>query len=64
MDEGLDVDNGLVRGSRLEELLKNTEGFQGMSAIKQMEWMKDTNNMIAQALAYLEIGRQLEDIGT
>jgi hypothetical protein len=28
-----------------------------------MEWMKDTNNMIAQALAYLEIGRQLEDIG-
>ena len=63
MDEGLDVDNGLVRGSRLEELLKNAEGFQGMSAIKQMEWMKDTNNMIAQALAYLEIGRQLEDIG-
>ena len=63
MDEGLDVDNGLVRGSRLEELLKNAEGFQGMSTIKQMEWMKDTNNMIAQALAYLEIGRQLEDIG-
>ena len=63
MGEGLDEDNGLVRGSRLEELLKNAEGFQGMSAIKQMEWLKDTNNMIAQALAYLEIGRQLEDIG-
>ena len=63
MDEGLDEDSGLIRGSRLEELLKNAEGFQGMSTIKQMEWMKDTNNMIAQALAYLEIGRQLEDIG-
>lgn len=64
MNEGLNEDSGLVRGSHLEELLKNAEGFQGMSAIKQMEWMKDTNNMIAQALAYLEIGRQLEDIGT
>jgi hypothetical protein len=34
MSEGLDEDSGLVRGSRLEELLKNVEGFQGMSAIK------------------------------
>jgi hypothetical protein len=28
-----------------------------------MEWLNDTNNLIAQALAYLEVGRQLEDIG-
>ena len=64
MDEGLDQENGLVRGSRLEAILKNAEGFKGMSEIAKMEWMNDTNNMIAQALAYLEIGRQLEDIGT
>ena len=64
MEEGLDKDSGLVRGSRLEELLKSAEGYAGMSEIAKMEWMNDTNNMIAQALAYLEIGRQLEDIGT
>lgn len=64
MDEGLDKDTGLVRGSRLEEILKSAEGYKGMSEIAKMEWMNDTNNMIAQALAYLEIGRQLEDIGT
>ena len=64
MDDGLDKDTGLVRGSRLEEILKSAEGYKGMSEIAKMEWMNDTNNMIAQALAYLEIGRQLEDIDT
>lgn len=63
MDEGLDKDTGLVRGSRLEDLLKSADGYKGMSEISKMEWLNDTNNMIAQALAYLEIGRQLEDIG-
>ena len=64
MDDGLDKDTGLIRGSRLEEILKNSDGFAGMSEIAKMEWLNETNNMIAQALAYLEIGRQLEDIGT
>lgn len=64
MGEGLNKDTGLVRGSRLEEILKSAEGYKGMSEIAKMEWMNDTNNMIAQALAYLEIGRRLEDIGT
>lgn len=63
MDEGLDKDNGLIRGSRLEEVLKNAEGFKGMSEINKMEWMNDTNTMIAQALSYLEVGRQLESLG-
>jgi hypothetical protein len=57
MDEGLDKDSGLVRGSRLEQILRDSENFTGMSEIAKMEWMNDTNNMIAQALAYLEIGR-------
>ena len=63
MDEGLDKDTGLVRGSLLEDLLKSADGYKGMSEISKMEWLNETNNMIAQALAYLEIGRQLEDIG-
>ena len=63
MNDGLDPDTGVVRGSRLEELLKNTDGFKGMSELSKMEWMNETNDLIAQALAYLEVGRQLEDIG-
>lgn len=63
MDEGLDKEEGLVRGSRLEEILKDADNFAGLSAIGQMEWWTDMNGMIAQALAYLEVGRQLEDIG-
>ena len=63
MDEGLDADTGLVRGSRLEELLKSADAYQGMSEIGKMEWLNETNNLIAQGLSYLEVGRQLEDIG-
>jgi hypothetical protein len=33
MDEGLDPELGLVRGSKLEQLLKESEGFLGMSKI-------------------------------
>jgi hypothetical protein len=33
MDEGLDQENGLIRGSRLEEILKNSDNFKGLSAI-------------------------------
>ena len=63
MDTGVDAVNGLIPGSELEQLLQDEAGFKGMSAIGKMEWMNETNNMIAQALAYLELGRQLEDIG-
>jgi hypothetical protein len=63
MEEGLDENNGLIRGERLEELLKSAEGFEGLSKIGQMEWLKDINTSIAQALAYLQTGRQLENLG-
>lgn len=63
MESGLDENNGLIRGSRLETILKNSENFGGLSAIGQQEWWKEMNTMIAEALAYLELGRQLEDIG-
>lgn len=56
MNEGLDPESGLVRGSRLEELLKSTDGFDGMSKLKQMDWLNELNNNVAQALAWLEGG--------
>lgn len=52
MADGLDETKGLVHGSRLEELLKDTAGFEGMSNLSQMKWMEETNNKIAQALGW------------
>lgn len=56
MTEGLDKDTGLIRGSRLEELLKSADGFDGMSKLKKMDWLNELNGNIAQALAWLETG--------
>lgn len=63
MKDGLDKEKGLIRGSALESILKNSDNFSGLSAIGQMEWWTDMKTLISNALAYLELGRQLEDIG-
>lgn len=63
MQDGLSEENGLITGSRLEEILKNAEGFIGLSEIGKMEWLSEIERQIAEALAYLKTGRQLEDIG-
>lgn len=62
MDEGLDKDNGLIRGTRLETILKNAANFQGLSDLAKVEWLNDTNKIIAEALAYLDIGEKLDEI--
>jgi len=33
MGNGLDEENGLIRGSRLEEILKDAENWSGMSTL-------------------------------
>lgn len=63
MSEGLSEENGLVRGSKLEEILKKSETFEGLSEIGQMEWLKELNANVASALAYLKVGRQIENLG-
>lgn len=63
MEDGLDKDSGLIRGSRLEEILKNEENFAGLSVIGKQEWWTDMDKKVAQALSYLEIGRQIENLG-
>ena len=62
MDEGLDKDNGLIRGTRLETILKNAANFKGLSDLAKVEWINDTNQLIAEALAYLDIGEKLDEI--
>lgn len=63
MGNGLNEETGLIRGSKLEEILKRSETFSGLSEIGQMEWLKELNANVASALAYLKVGRQLEDLG-
>ena len=63
MTSGLNEKTGLIRGSRLEEVLQKAENFSGLSAIGKMEWLKDLETNIASALSYLRVGRQIEDLG-
>ena len=63
MKEGLNPDDGLVRGSKLEEILQKSENFAGLSTLGKMEWLEKTNQLVAQGLQYLYQGRQLENLG-
>ena len=54
MREGLNPDTGLVTGKKLETILKDKAGFDGMSKIERMEWLTQTNTDIASALSYLQ----------
>ena len=63
MNSGLNKMDGLVQGSALQSLLQNSVGFEGMSELAKMKWLEETNQKIDQAISYLELGRQLEDLG-
>jgi hypothetical protein len=62
MEEGLDPESGLIRGSRLEELLKDEAGFSGMSKLKKMDWLNELNNNVALALAWLQGGGAMQHL--
>lgn len=53
---GYDISKGLLQGSRLEELLRSAEGFEGMSQIEQMNWMKETNKELSEGFSWLKSG--------
>lgn len=55
MDEGLDPEAGLIRGSRLEQILKSAENFNGMSKVQQMDWLKELQQQAAQAVVYMRL---------
>ena len=55
MDEGLDPEAGLIRGSRLEQILKSAENFDGMSKVQQMDWLKELQQQAAQAVVYMRL---------
>lgn len=61
--EGTDATGKLVTNSQLTNLLKTSEGWQGMSKIKQMDWLKELENEVKAAMIYFSSQRQLEKIG-
>ena len=49
----LNADGTVKPDSELMNLLKQDAGFESMSKIGQMDWMKETNNMISEGLLWL-----------
>ena len=61
---GTDEVGTLVHGSELENLLKAGEAWDSLSEEGQMKWLEELENQVAQAIGYLSLSRQLEEIGT
>ena len=64
LEQGIGPDGSLLKGSELEQLLKSSEGWQGLSDAAKMKWLEELETQVAQAVGYLSLSRQLEDIGT
>lgn len=64
LDEGLDAEKGLIRGSKLEQILKTADVFAGMSTLQQMDWLEELENQSASAATYLTLtqGEKLDTI--
>ena len=63
MATGISQTEGLVKGSELEALLKQADGFKGLSETQKMVWMQETNSQIALAATYLNnLQNQIKDL--
>ena len=56
MEEGLDK-NGLVRSSKLLEILQDSESWQGMSELGKVKWLNELETQLKAAVNYLRVGR-------
>ena len=64
ISEGTDAIGALVKQSELERLLMSAEPWDKLSEEQKLNWVNDLMDQVAQGIAYLELSRQLEDIGT
>ena len=64
MTSGIGPNGDLLKGSELENLLKSSEGFKGLSEIGQVKWLEDLETMIAQSMEWKMKGGQLENSET
>ena len=56
IEEGTTETGGLIIGSDLDRILKNSANYEELSEIQKMDWLNETNKMIAQGLAWLSEG--------
>ena len=61
---GTDATGELLHGSELELVLQNGENWESLSLEQKSTWADELIKQVAQGVAYLEMTRQLEDIGT
>ena len=62
MQDGLNPQGGLIRGSMLEQILKDGEQWTGLSDIGQMNWLLDLETMIAESMNWRMTKGQLENL--
>jgi hypothetical protein len=54
MTSYIGTENGLLTGSRLEKLLKDSASYDGMSQIEQMKWLEDLEGDVSKAVDWLK----------
>ena len=62
MQDGLDPQGGLIRGSILEQILKDGEQWTGLSDIGQMNWLLDLETLVAESMNWRMTKGQLENL--
>ena len=61
---GIDSDGKLINNSNLEEILKNSENFDGLSEQSKMNWMGELETQMKAAVSYLAVGRSAKSLLT
>ena len=64
ISEGTDAVGALIHESELEKLLKTADSWDQLSEEQKKSWAQELIDQVTQGIAYLELTRQLEDIGT
>ena len=62
LKNGLDPQGGLIRGSKLEQILKSGENWVGLSSVGQMDWLLDLETLVAQSMNWQMNKGQLENL--
>ena len=62
LKNGLDPQGGLIRGSKLEQILKSGENWVGLSSVGQMDWLLDLETLVAQSMNWQMTKGQLENL--
>lgn len=62
MGSGISEEGIVIDGSALMNLLKTDAQYASMSNLEKLTWGEDLRDSVAQALHWLQVGRQLENL--